>query len=78
MYLADTLGLPLLDGGDTGVGVALVFHDGVAGEAPRDGVAVEPVGGKVRRDRFGKVRDRSSHGLHHFDETKIDDFHPIR
>jgi hypothetical protein len=51
----DRLRLPLLDGGDAGVGAAFVFYDRIAGEAPRYGVAIELVAREVCCDRLGKL-----------------------
>src|SRR6202022_5070200 len=47
--------LPSLDGGQTGVGMTFIFHNGVRRKPPRDSLAVELIGGEVGGDRFGKV-----------------------
>jgi hypothetical protein len=34
----------------------LIFHNGIVSEASRDRHRVAPVSGKVRGDRFGKIK----------------------
>jgi hypothetical protein len=61
VVLGRCVGLPLTDGCDARVGVAFVFHDGVLGETPCNGFAIDFVGREVGGDRFWKI-EMSVHG----------------
>src|ERR1700730_1713246 len=63
--------LPSLDGGQTGVGMTFIFHNGVRRKPPRDSLAVELIGGEGGGAPFGKGEAVRHGGLHLFRETTM-------